>query len=85
VAISLFLLTSLAMVYTAPGKPFGGIDASQCLMVRRLSGIVHALELRRENRSRAWCGASDAHELGLPMIQFNDQNDAMNQSLWRSP
>ncbi len=43
VAISLFLLTSLAMVYAALGKPFEGIDASPRLMVRRLSGIVFAM------------------------------------------
>jgi putative ABC transport system permease protein len=40
VAISLFLLSSLAIVYTALGKPFEGEDRSPRLMVRRLSGIT---------------------------------------------
>jgi putative ABC transport system permease protein len=40
VAISLFLLSSLAMVYTALGKPFEGEERSPRMMVRRLSGIT---------------------------------------------
>ncbi|HWT81349.1 MAG TPA: hypothetical protein VN648_21360, partial [Candidatus Methylomirabilis sp.] len=40
VGVSLFLLTTLAMVYAAMGKPFEGADTSPRLMVRRLSGIV---------------------------------------------
>ena len=39
VAISLFLLSLLAIVYTAFGKPFEGEERSPRLMVRRLSGI----------------------------------------------
>ena len=65
VAISLFLLTSLAMVYTALSKPFQGIDASPRLMVRRLSGIVFNMpwRLRGQDQGRARRGGSDAHEL----------------------
>ena len=40
VAVSLFLLSSLAMVYTALGKPFEGEERSPRMMVRRLSGIT---------------------------------------------
>ena len=40
VAISLFLLSSLAIVYTALGKPFEGEERSPRMMVRRLSGIT---------------------------------------------
>ncbi len=42
-AISLFLLTTLAMVYRALGKPYQGADAAPRLMVRRLSGIVYMM------------------------------------------
>jgi putative ABC transport system permease protein len=40
VAISLFLLSSLAIVYTALGKPFEGEERNPRMMVRRLSGIT---------------------------------------------
>jgi putative ABC transport system permease protein len=40
VAISLFLLSSLAIVYTALGKPFEGEERDPRMMVRRLSGIT---------------------------------------------
>jgi len=43
VAVSLFLLSSLAVVYTALGKPFEGTEASPRLMVRRSTGIVFSL------------------------------------------
>jgi putative ABC transport system permease protein len=40
VAISLFLLSSLAMVYTALGKPYEGEERSPRMMVRRRTGIT---------------------------------------------
>ena len=42
-AISLFLLTTLAMVYRALGTPYQGADTSPRMMVRRLSGIVYSM------------------------------------------
>jgi putative ABC transport system permease protein len=40
VAVSLFLLSSLAMVYTALGKPYEGAERSPRMMVRRLTSIT---------------------------------------------
>lgn len=40
VAVSLFLLSSLAMVYTALGKPIEGGENIPLMMVRRAAGIV---------------------------------------------
>jgi len=40
VTISLFLLSSLAMVYTALGKPYEGEERSPRMMVRRRTGIT---------------------------------------------
>jgi putative ABC transport system permease protein len=40
VAVSLFLLSSLAMVYTALGKPYEGEERSPRMMVRRRTGIT---------------------------------------------
>jgi len=40
VAICLFLLSSLAMVYTALGKPYEGEERSPRMMVRRRTGIT---------------------------------------------
>ena len=42
-AVSLFLLTTLAMVYRALGTPYQGADTSPRMMVRRLSGIVYMM------------------------------------------
>jgi putative ABC transport system permease protein len=42
-AVSLFLLTTLAMVYRALGTPYQGADTSPRMMVRRLSGIMYAM------------------------------------------
>lgn len=42
-AISLFLLTTLAMVYRAMGTPYQGADTTPRMMVRRLSGIVYSM------------------------------------------
>lgn len=41
--VSFFLLSSLAMVYTAMGKPFEGADRTPRMMVRRSTGIVFSL------------------------------------------
>jgi putative ABC transport system permease protein len=43
VAVSLFLLSSLAMVYVAMGRPMGNAPQSTRLMVRNSIGIVGAL------------------------------------------
>jgi len=53
VAISLFLLSSLAMVYTALGKPFEGEERSPRMMVRRLSGITYMMALSFRQRISA--------------------------------
>jgi putative ABC transport system permease protein len=45
VAVSLFLLSSLAIVYTALGKPFEGADAIPMMIVRRSTGIVFQMPL----------------------------------------
>lgn len=43
VAVSLFLLSSLAMMYTALGKPLENADSIPIMMVRRATGIVFPL------------------------------------------
>ena len=43
VAVSLFLLSSLAMVYTALGAPLENADSIPIMMVRRATGIVFQL------------------------------------------
>jgi putative ABC transport system permease protein len=43
VAVSLFLLSSLAMVYTALGAPLRNADSIPIMMVRRATGIVFPL------------------------------------------
>jgi putative ABC transport system permease protein len=43
VAVSLFLLSSLAMVYTALGNPIENADSIPIMMVRRATGIVFPL------------------------------------------
>ena len=53
VAISLFLLSSLAMVYTALGKPFEGEERSPRMMVRRLSGITFMMPASYGSRIKA--------------------------------
>jgi len=50
VGISLFLLSTLAMVYSALGRPYEGAEASPRLMVRRSTGIVFALPASYEAR-----------------------------------
>ena len=56
VAISLFLLSSLAMVYTALGKPFEGEERSPRMMVRRLSGITFMMPASFRQRINALPG-----------------------------
>jgi putative ABC transport system permease protein len=52
-AISLFLLTTLAMVYRALGTPYQGADTSPRMMVRRLSGIVYMMPSSYGERIKA--------------------------------
>jgi putative ABC transport system permease protein len=66
VAISLFLLSSLAMVYTALGKPFEGEERSPRMMVRRLSGLTFTMPASYEARIRAVPGVLAV----TPMIWF---------------
>jgi len=42
-AISLFLLTTLAMAYRAMSTPYPGAESMPRMMVRRLSGIVYSM------------------------------------------
>lgn len=50
VAVSLFLLSSLAMVYTALGKPIEGDENIPLMMVRRSAGIVLPLPVSHQAR-----------------------------------
>lgn len=58
VTVSLFLLSSLAMVYRAFGRPLGDQAASPRLMVRRSTGIVFALPASYEARITAVPGVA---------------------------
>ena len=53
VAVSLFLLSALAIVYTALGKPFEGLDTVPIMMVRRAAGIVFQLPASYQDRIKA--------------------------------
>jgi putative ABC transport system permease protein len=53
VAVSLFLLSSLAMVYTALGKPFEGEERSPRMMVRRLTGLTFMMPASYRQRIQA--------------------------------
>jgi len=53
VGVSLFLLSALAIVYTALGKPFEGVDTVPIMMVRRAAGIVFTLPARYQDRIKA--------------------------------
>jgi putative ABC transport system permease protein len=53
VAISLFLLSSLAMVYTALGKPYEGAERSPRMMVRRRTGITFMMPASYGQRIKA--------------------------------
>ncbi len=53
VTISLFMMTSLAMVYQALGAPYEGADTTPRMMVRRLSGIVFPMPSSYGDRIRA--------------------------------
>jgi putative ABC transport system permease protein len=53
VAVSLFLLASLAVVYTAFGSPLEDGDAIPILMVRRAAGIVFPLPVSYEPKIKA--------------------------------
>jgi putative ABC transport system permease protein len=51
-AVSLFLLSSLAVVYTAMGRPYRGADVSPRMMVRRAVGLTLPLPERYGDRIR---------------------------------
>lgn len=53
VAVSLFLLSSLAIVYTALGMPYRGADTSPRMMVRRASGIIYMMPYSYDARIKA--------------------------------
>jgi len=53
VAVSLFLLSSLAVVYTAFGKPLENGDSIPVLMVRRAAGIIFPLPVSQEAKIKA--------------------------------
>jgi putative ABC transport system permease protein len=53
VAVSLFLLSALAIVYTALGKPFEGLDTVPIMMVRRAAGIIFQLPASYQDRIKA--------------------------------
>ncbi len=53
VTVSMFLVSSLAMVYTALGKPFEGGEKMPLLLVRRASGIDRPLPAGYESRIQA--------------------------------
>lgn len=57
-AISLFLLTTLAMVYRALGTPYQGAEAAPRMMVRRLSGIVYTMPISYGPRIKAVPGVT---------------------------
>jgi putative ABC transport system permease protein len=53
VAVSLFLLSSLAMVYTALGRPYEGAERSPRMMVRRLTSITFMMPASYGQRIKA--------------------------------
>jgi putative ABC transport system permease protein len=58
VAVSLFLLSSLAIVYAALGMPFRGADTTPRMMVRRLNGIVFMMPYSYAARIKAVPGVT---------------------------
>src|SRR5574337_787038 len=58
VAISLFLLSSLAIVYTALGEPYEGANTSPRMMVRRRAGLVFPLPESYRARIKAVPGVA---------------------------
>lgn len=52
IAVSLFLLSSLAVVYTAMGRPYREADASPRMMVRRAVGLTLPLPIKYGDRIR---------------------------------
>jgi putative ABC transport system permease protein len=63
VAVSLFLLSSLGIVYTALGKPLQNADTIPIMMVRRLSGIVFPLPASYQARIKGVPGVSAVSKL----------------------
>ena len=58
VAVSLFLLSALAMVYTALGTPIQDADSIPIMMVRRAAGIIFPLPLSYGPRIRTVPGVA---------------------------
>jgi putative ABC transport system permease protein len=58
VAVSLFLLSALAMVYTALGAPLENADSIPIMMVRRAAGIVFPLPMSHGARIRTVPGVA---------------------------
>lgn len=58
VAVSLFLLSSLAIVYTAMGEAYKGADVSPRMMVRRSVGVVLPLPASYGDRIKAVPGVA---------------------------
>jgi putative ABC transport system permease protein len=58
VAVSLFLLSTLAMVYTALGTPIQDADSIPIMMVRRASGIIFPLPLSHGPRIKTVPGVA---------------------------
>jgi putative ABC transport system permease protein len=58
VTVSLFLLSALAMVYTALGTPIQDADSIPIMMVRRASGIIFPLPLSHGARIRTVPGVA---------------------------
>lgn len=58
VAVSLFLLSALAMVYTALGAPLENADSIPIMMVRRAAGIIFPLPLSHGPKIRTVPGVA---------------------------
>ncbi len=52
ISVSLFLLSSLAVVFSAMGRPYRGADISPRLMVRRAVGLTMPLPMRYGDKIR---------------------------------
>lgn len=63
VAVSLFLLSSLAIVYTAFGKPIEGGDTIPLMMVRRAAGIMLPLPASYGPRVKSVAGVAAVSKL----------------------
>jgi len=73
VAVSLFLLSALAMVYTALGAPLQDADSIPIMMVRRAAGIVFPLPLSYGPKIRAVPGVAACASLSWFGGYWKDQ------------